>query len=95
MKRSDINHLRRLIAWVDCEVGQSPDDMVKTVQDVVAKIGEKSICDTGKQRLVEAHDQSRRVPKYVREAIVALRKVTQEEGQIVGESKPVLEIHVP
>lgn len=87
MKRSDINHLRRLIAWVDCEVGQSPDDMVKTVQTITAKIGEQNIDDEGKHRLVEAHDKSRNVPKYVRDALTALRKVTQDVGQVVGEAE--------
>ena len=30
MKRSDLNHLRRLVAWARCEIGQSPDELVTT-----------------------------------------------------------------
>ena len=68
----ELNHLRRLIGWVRCEVGQSPDEMVPMVQGIVRQIGDVS--QDGKARLVQAHAESSNVPKYVRAAVKALEK---------------------
>ena len=72
MKRSDLNHLRRLVAWVQCEIDQSPDELVATVRTVADKLGHPEISPEAKQRLVESHDKARLVPKYVRDAVKAL-----------------------
>ena len=37
MKRSDLNHLRRLVAWVKCEIGQSPDELVTTMRNLAER----------------------------------------------------------
>ena len=37
MKRSDLNHLRRLVAWVKCEIGQPPDELVKTMRNLAER----------------------------------------------------------
>ena len=81
MKQADLNHLRRLLGWVACEIGQSPDEMAAMVTDLVAKIGEPD--DEGKKRLVEWHDRSRQVPKYIRSAVKSLRKFVGESGEVV------------
>ena len=51
MKRSDLNHLRRLVAWVECEIGQSPDELVTTMRNMA----ERGITtdDAGKARMVK------------------------------------------
>jgi hypothetical protein len=72
MKHSDINHLRRLLGWVRCEIGQSPDEVAATVKSILPAIG--PVGDAAQRRLVEAHDTARAVPKYVRDAIQALEK---------------------
>lgn len=82
LKKSEVNHLRRLLAWVDCEIGQSPDEYVATAKNVVEKIGDVS--DEAKQRIMEGHAKSANVPKYVRDAVKALRKtVKRYDGDIV------------
>ena len=83
---AEINHLRRLISWVACDVGQAPEELVATVQKIVPAIGD--ISDAGKGRLVEAHARASAVPKYVHAAVVALRKaiepdVVTVDGEIV------------
>ena len=57
MKRSDLKHLRRLVAWVECEIGQSPDELVKTMRN----LAERGITtdDAGKARMVQAYDAAR------------------------------------
>ena len=60
MKRSDLNHLRRLVAWVSCEIGQSPDELVATMRN----LAERGVTtdDAGKARMVQAYDAARSVP---------------------------------
>ncbi len=83
MKQSDLNHLRRLVAWVRCEIGQDPAEMVAMVQDIGENLG--GISDYGKKALVEAHDKSRAVPQYVRAAVKALSKAVNEPGPVVAD----------
>lgn len=82
LTKAEINHLRRLIGWVACEVGQEPDEMVSMVRKIAPAIHDAS--DEGKARLVEAHQKASDVPKYVRAAIKALRKtLEQRAGDVV------------
>jgi hypothetical protein len=89
MKQSDLNHLRRLVAWVRCEIGQAPHEMVATVRTVADKLGHPEISPEAQQRLVHAHDKARQVPKYVRAAVMALEKAVGTTGPVVdAEAQP-------
>lgn len=82
LKDSDVNHLRRLLAWVECEIGQSPEELVKVVGEIAPVVGEPT--DEAKQRLVESYEKSASVPKYLRQAVKALKKsIAGAEGDIV------------
>lgn len=82
LSTAEINHLRRLVAWVDCEIGPSPEEMIDTAKRIAPAVGEVS--DEGKQRLMSSLAKSANVPKYVRQAVKALRKaVEQAPGDIV------------
>lgn len=78
---SDLNHLRRLLGYMRCEVGQSPQELVATVQSILSTTRETT--SDGKQRLIEAHTKAQNVPKYVRAAIKALEKSLAKEHDIV------------
>lgn len=69
---AEINHLRRLLGWVRCEIGQAPDEMVPMVRGIVERLGDVS--EEGKARLVEQYAEASNVPKYVRAAVKALEK---------------------
>jgi hypothetical protein len=69
---AEVSHLRRLVAWVDCDAGQEPDAMVDTVRAICERLGDVS--EEGKARLVASHAQASNAPRYVRAAIKALRK---------------------
>lgn len=87
LSEPDVNHLRRLLGYMRCEVGQSPQELVSTVQSILPATGEPS--SDGKQRLLEAHTKAQNIPKYVRAAIKALEKVLASEHDIVdGELTP-------
>jgi len=82
LTRTEINHLRKLIGYVRCEILQSPDELIATVQKFYPAIGE--ISDEGKQRLVNSYEKALAVPKYVRDAIKALNMVVIEnQGEIL------------
>ncbi len=81
MNRAQANHLRKLLAWVRCEIGQSPDELVETVRSISAKWS-GPISPDAERRLVEAHDKARNVPKYVREAIKSLERLI-EPGEVL------------
>ena len=91
MKRSDLNHLRRLVAWVQCEIGQSPDELVTTMRN----LAERGITtdDAGKARMVQAYDAARSVPKYVRDAVKALDRYARTPGAVVDEQAAPRLIH--
>lgn len=73
MSAAEENHLRRLVAWVRCEIGQSPEELVETVNSITAKVGEPS--EDGKARLVAAYREAKSIPLYVRAAVKALEKM--------------------
>lgn len=81
MTQSELNHLRLLLGWVRCEIGQDPAEMVAMVKDFAAR-GLDMDNDHARQALVAAHDQSRRVPKYVRAAVKALEKRIGSKGEV-------------
>lgn len=82
LSSAEINHLRRLVAWIGCEIGESPEEMIETAKAIAPGVGEVS--DEGKQRLQASLEKSANVPKYVRQAIKVLRKaVEQTQGEIV------------
>ena len=60
MKRSDLNHLRRLVAWARCEIGQPPDEHVATVQHLAERSVPKYVRDA-----VKALDRYARPPGAV------------------------------
>lgn len=69
---SDSNHLRRLLEWMSCEIGQAPEEMINTLSDISPAIGEVS--REGKERISQSYQKSKDVPKYIRNAIKALKK---------------------
>ena len=82
LSTAEINHLRRLIAWIDCEIGPSADEQIATAKKIAPAVG--PISDKAKQRLVDSAEKAAAVPDYVRKAIKALRKATANvDGQIV------------
>ena len=72
--QAERNHLRLLIGWIRCTVGQSPEEMKATLSSLAPAIGD-DVSDEAKRLFVEQYWASQSVPKYVRAAIKALEKV--------------------
>lgn len=87
---AEANHLRRLLGWIACDIGQDPSEMVEMVQRIAPAIG--PISEDGKRRMVEAHQKATDVPKYVRSAIKALRKTLTETAGDVVDAEMVQEV---
>lgn len=87
MKRSDLNHLRRLVAWVQCEIGQSPEDLVATTRTIADKLGNPELDHDAQVRMVQAFDRSREVPAYLRTAVKALDQYARAPGDVANEPR--------
>lgn len=83
MKQSDLAHLRRLLGWVRCEIGQSPEEFVATVRNIAEKLGHPELDAEQQRTLVQNHDRARAVPKYVRAAVKALDQYARAPGAVV------------
>ena len=57
MKRSDLNHLRRLVAWVQCEIGQSTDELVTTMRNLAERGITPEITGCAAVRLMDGLEQ--------------------------------------
>ncbi|HGM5507385.1 TPA: hypothetical protein ACKPYM_001387 [Stenotrophomonas maltophilia] len=81
LTQAQTNHLRRLLAWVRGEVGQTPQEMVETLRGL-GPMPEPSA--EAKACLVDSYKRAEAVPKYVRAAVKALEKLlVKQEGAIV------------
>lgn len=94
LSTAEINHLRRLLGWVRCEVGQSSEELIATAKAIAPAVGE--LTPEGRQRMIESAEKADSVPKYVRQAIKALEKaIAGQPGEVVdaeisASSKPSL-----
>lgn len=88
MKKSDLNHLRRLLGWIRCEIGQDPAGQQQTMIDIAGKLGIDSIDADAKARLVEGYRHAEAVPVYVRDAVKALEKALAAAGRDPGAVAP-------
>lgn len=95
---AELNHLRRLLGWVSCEVGQAPDELVATVRDLIPTIG--PVTEEAKSRLVQSHQKASNVPLYVRAAVKSLQKAiapieaTLEDVETSNDLKDMLELQL-
>lgn len=74
---AEMNHLRRLIGWVRCEVGAEPEEIVTAAKEALVHF--QCVTEDGKQQLLEHYQKSVAVPNYIRAAVKALEKVCHEE----------------
>lgn len=81
LSKAERNHLRRLVGYIRCEVGQTPEEMVATVRSIAPAVGE--ISPEGKERLEQAYRKAHDVPLYIRAAIKALEKALARKGDTV------------
>lgn len=84
MKQSDLNHLRRLLGWIRCDIGQDPAGQQQTMIDIASKLGAVEIDADAKGRLVESYRRAEGVPVYVRDAVKALEKALAAAGRGPG-----------
>ena len=82
IKQSDINHLRRLIGYVKCEIGEDEQQTIQRYTKI-SGIVDHELDDAARQRIVESVRKAASVPQYIRRAVTALEKVVKESGDTV------------
>lgn len=92
LSQAEINHLRRLLAYVDLELGQEPEAMAEMLRSIAPQIQDAS--PEGVQRISDRYNRSVAVPKYIRAAIKALKKTlaTKTSEVVDVDASTVLEI---
>lgn len=80
-------HLRRLLGWLRCEVGQTPEEQRATMASIAHALdgypgGE------AQRRVMESYDRAASVPRYVRHAIKALEPLVREGDGAVVDAEP-------
>ena len=91
---AEVNHLRRLVAWVRCEYFLTPEEVVQVVKNNAAVLGEPS--EEAKARLVEWHKEKSLVPKYVHAAVKALSKtLAEQDGDTIDAEMCKLKLNRP
>lgn len=83
LKESDINHLRRLVAWVSCEIGLDEQESINLYSNIIAETGINSD-EQSKNRIMASIKKSANYPQYVRRAIKSLGKaINKHDSGIV------------
>ena len=83
LSKSEVNHLRKLLGWVACEIGQAPEDMIGTLKSIADKL-DAVPDDAGKQRLAESYAKAQNIPVYVRSSVKQLQSAIKERcGDVV------------
>lgn len=83
MTEAQLNHLRRLLGWMRCEVGQTPEEQRETMRIVAQALTEYPNTEA-QVRIMERYDRGASIPKYIRAAIKALTPLVREQiGEIV------------
>ena len=77
---AQLNHLRRLLGWIRCEVGQTPEEQRETMRSIAHALTEYPD-EAAQGRLMESYDRAASIPKYVRAAIKALAPVVRSADQ--------------
>lgn len=84
MTEAQVNHLRRLLAWMQCEMGQEPTKMVVMANAIAAKIGPLQDPEGAAIRLQEGYDRAASYPAYLRQAVKMLTKALREHEKRAG-----------
>lgn len=81
LSKAEKNHLRRLVGYIRCEIGQTPEEFMNTMRTIAPVVGEPS--PDAKERLLAAHAKSQNVPRYIRAAIKSLERALARKGDTV------------
>jgi len=84
MTEAQVNHLRRLLAWMRCEMGQEPAEMVVMANNIVAKVGPLQDPEGAMIRLQEGYDRAASYPAYLRQAVKMLTKALRDHEKSAG-----------
>lgn len=91
---AQVNHLRRLLGWIRCDIGQSPEEMRVTYEHIYQKL--KMVPDDeAAKRIRDDYERAQRLPKYVRAAIKSLEPIVYEKRGTAVDSVVVKHKYLP
>jgi hypothetical protein len=83
LKQSDINHLQKLLGWVECLIGQDESQVVELAKNLAPKLIEigKDPSEV-KDVFIDDLKRSQQTPLYVRAAVKTLRKIIIDDREV-------------
>lgn len=87
------NHLRRLLAWCECEVGQEPEQFLAIAPAII----NEGNLESSRDIVTEEYNRLKSKPVYVRSAIKSLKKYLAEieSNQVVnGEFEEINQLRI-
>lgn len=84
MTEAEVNHLRRVLGWMRCEMGQEPDEMVAMTNALVARLGPLEDPEGARVRLQASYERAASYPAYIRHGIKMLTKALREHEKRSG-----------
>lgn len=84
MTEAQVNHLRRLLAWMRCEMGQEPAEMITMTNAIVAKIGPLSDPEGARLRVQADYDHAASYPAYIRQGVRMLTMALRDHERAAG-----------
>lgn len=76
--KAEINHLRRLLAWCECEVGQEPEQYLETIKKIAPICINEDNKEHARNIFTDDYNKLKAKPIYVRAAIKSLKKYLKE-----------------
>ena len=84
LNKANENHLRRLLGWLECELGVNSDQIIAIAQNMADKTsGDIELQSLIKPELERAFNKSQNTPKYIRQAIKQLKAELNKNHQTV------------
>jgi hypothetical protein len=94
LSKAEVNHLRLLLGWMRCELGQTPEEQRETMRSIAHALDYPS--EDAQQRIMESYDRAASIPKYIRHAMKMLTahlreydKAMQNGDVIDGDRAPL------
>jgi hypothetical protein len=74
LNEHEINHLRKLLAWCECEIGQDPELFIDTLRKIAPVCVTENNSEQARDIVTKHYNKLKSQPQYVRAAIKSLKK---------------------
>ena len=78
LSKAEISHLKRLLGWCECDIGQEPEQYLEMIKRISPVCIDNENIESAREIVTEDYNKLKAKPKYVRAAIKSLKKYLNE-----------------